>query len=83
LCLVLPGLKIWASHGSIGRGTSRVEIVERMYTTKQVAEWWSVNPETIRRLAARGLLRSVRVGSERRYPKSALREYLQREGTAA
>jgi excisionase family DNA binding protein len=54
-----------------------------MYTTKEVAEAWSVNPETIRRLAARGLLRSVRVGSERRYPESALREYVQRQETAA
>jgi len=45
-----------------------------MYSTREVAEAWSVNPETIRRLAVRGLLRSVRVGSERRYPESALRE---------
>jgi excisionase family DNA binding protein len=60
-----------------------VFVVERMYTTKQVAEAWSVNPETVRRLAARGLLRSVRVGSERRYPESALQEYLQRQEKAA
>jgi excisionase family DNA binding protein len=58
-------------------------VVERMYTTREVAEAWSVNPETVRRLAARGLLRSVRVGSERRYPESALQEYLRRQGTAA
>jgi excisionase family DNA binding protein len=57
--------------------------MERLFTTKQVAEAWSVNPETVRRLAARGLLRSVRVGSERRYPESALREYLNSRGTAA
>ena len=52
--------------------------IERLYTTKHVAELWSAHPETIRRLAAKGELRSVRVGSERRYPESALREYLQR-----
>jgi len=58
-----------------------VVVMERMYTTKQVAEAWSVNPETVRRLAARGLLRSVRIGSERRYPESALEDYLRaREG---
>lgn len=57
--------------------------MERLYTTKQVAEAWSVNPETIRRLAGRGLLRSVRVGSERRYPESALREYLASRENAA
>jgi excisionase family DNA binding protein len=58
-------------------------VMERMYTTKQVAEAWAVNPETVRRLAARGDLRSVRVGSERRYPESALREYLQSRKDAA
>jgi excisionase family DNA binding protein len=58
-------------------------MMERLYTTKQVADAWSVNPETVRRLAARGLLRSVRVGSERRYPESALREYLESRETAA
>ena len=58
-------------------------VMERMYTTKQVAEAWAVNPETVRRLAARGDLRSVRVGSERRYPESALREYLQSREDAA
>jgi excisionase family DNA binding protein len=58
-------------------------MMEKMYTTKQVAEAWSVNPETVRRLAARGLLRSVRVGSERRYPESALREYLRSREPAA
>jgi excisionase family DNA binding protein len=58
-------------------------VIERMYTTNQVAEAWSVNPETVRRLAGRGLLRSVRVGSERRYPESALREYLESRGKAA
>ena len=36
----------------------------------------AVNPETIRRAAAAGKLRSVRVGSERRYPESAVREWL-------
>ena len=58
-------------------------MMEKMYTTKQVAEAWSVNPETVRPLAARGLLRSVRVGSERRYPESALREYLRSREPAA
>jgi predicted site-specific integrase-resolvase len=30
------------------------------------------------RLARRGELRSVRVGSERRFPESAIRDYLER-----
>jgi excisionase family DNA binding protein len=54
--------------------------MERLYTTKLVAAAWSVNPETVRRLAARGLLRFVLVGSERRYPESALRDYLRSAG---
>jgi excisionase family DNA binding protein len=53
-------------------------VIERHYTTRQLAERLAVNPETIRREAARGLLKSVRVGSERRYPESAVEEYLRR-----
>ncbi len=52
--------------------------IERHYTTAQLAEALAVHPETIRRLAARGLLLSVRVGSERRYPESAVQAYLAR-----
>lgn len=37
----------------------------------------SVHPETIRRSAARSELRSVRVGHERRYAESAVREWLE------
>jgi excisionase family DNA binding protein len=52
--------------------------IEQHYTGREVAELFSAHPETVRRLAARGELRSVRVGSERRYPQSAIREYLER-----
>ena len=50
--------------------------IEVHYTGRALAELLSVNPETIRRAAASGKLRSVRVGSERRYPASAVREWL-------
>jgi excisionase family DNA binding protein len=53
-------------------------LIERHYTTRELAKLLAVNPETVRREAARGHLKSVRVGSERRYPESAVREYLQR-----
>lgn len=53
-------------------------MIERHYTTRELAKLLSVNPETIRREAARGRLKSVRVGSERRYPESAVRAYLER-----
>ena len=53
--------------------------IEQHYSTAELAELLSVNQETLRREALKGRLRSVRVGSERRYPLSAVREYLARE----
>ena len=50
--------------------------IERHYTTRELAEFLSVHQETIRREAARGRLRSVRVGSDRRYPESAVQAWL-------
>lgn len=60
-------------------------MIERHYTTQELAELLSVNPETIRRAAASGALRSVRVGRVRRYPHSAVIEWLsaETEGRAA
>jgi len=59
-------------------------LIERHYTTAQVAALLAVNPETVRRLAARGQLRFVRVGAELRFSESAVREYLDRQtGRAA
>lgn len=52
--------------------------IERYYRTAELAELLSVCDETIRRLAARGELPSVRVGSERRYPESGVVNYLRR-----
>lgn len=51
-------------------------INQRHYSTHELADLWNVHPETIRREAKRGRLRSIRVGSERRYPESAVVEYL-------
>lgn len=51
---------------------------ERHYKTAELAELFGVCPETIRRLAARGELPSVRFGSERRYPRSGVVEFLRR-----
>lgn len=50
--------------------------IERHYSTRELAELLAVHPETVRREAARGRLRSVRVGAERRYPESAVQEWL-------
>lgn len=51
-------------------------MIERHYATSELAELLAVHPETIRRAAAAGRLRSVRVGRERRYPESAVRDWL-------
>jgi excisionase family DNA binding protein len=51
-------------------------MIERHYKTAELADRLSVHPETIRRAAASGELRSIRVGGERRYPESAVVEWL-------
>jgi len=51
-------------------------MIERHYSGRTLARLLSVNPETIRRAAVSGRLGSVRVGRERRYPESAVREWL-------
>jgi excisionase family DNA binding protein len=59
-------------------------VIERHYKTGEVAKLLAVNPETVRRVAARGKLRFVRVEAELRFPESAIREYLDRQtGRAA
>jgi excisionase family DNA binding protein len=50
--------------------------LEPHYTGRHLAELLAVNPETIRRAAARGELKSVRVGLHRRYPESAVQDWL-------
>jgi excisionase family DNA binding protein len=51
-------------------------VIERHYTTAELAELLSVHPETVRRAAATGELRSIRVGRDRRYPESAVVKWL-------
>ena len=56
-------------------------MIEQHYRTAEVASLLSVHEETVLRLARRGELHSVRVGSERRFAESAIREYLERSST--
>lgn len=58
-------------------------MVERHYTTSELAALLAVHPETIRRAAARGQLRSVRAGRDRRYSETAVQEWLRELGEAA
>jgi excisionase family DNA binding protein len=53
------------------------ETLEKHYKTRDVADLLSVHEETVLRLAQCGHLRSVRVGAERRYPESAIVEFLE------
>jgi excisionase family DNA binding protein len=58
-------------------------LIERHYKTAEVAELLSVHTETVLRLAQRGEIRSVRIGHDRRYPESAIREFLDRHTEGA
>lgn len=51
--------------------------LEPSYKTKQVAALLSCDEETVLRYAQRGELRSWRLGRERRYTESAIREFQQ------
>lgn len=53
-------------------------MIEPHYTTAELAERLHCSKDTVLRLAQRGDLRSVFVGSERRYPESGVIEYLER-----
>ena len=50
--------------------------IERHYSGKELAAILAVHPETIRRAAASGRLRSVRIGRDRRYSEAAVQEWL-------
>lgn len=49
-------------------------MAERMFSPKEVAELWSVDEKTVRRLISRRALRAVKVGRLLRVPDSALSE---------
>jgi len=52
--------------------------LERYFKTSDVADMFSVHPETVRRAAASGDLRSIRLGGggERRYAETAIRDWV-------
>lgn len=58
-------------------------MIEQHYAPRTLAQLLQVHPETLRRAAAAGELRSVRIGHERRYPESAVNEWLRRGGAGA
>jgi excisionase family DNA binding protein len=50
-------------------------MIERHFTTREVARLFGLNPETIRREAARGRLRFIRIGKDLRFAESAVEEW--------
>jgi excisionase family DNA binding protein len=58
-------------------------IEQHYYTVQQLADLLGLHPETIRREAARGHLRSMRFGRELRFAESAVLEWLASKEAAA
>jgi excisionase family DNA binding protein len=52
--------------------------IPRHYKTRELAELLSCHEETILRLAQRGEIHSIMLGGERRYPETAVEEFLER-----
>lgn len=55
-------------------------MIEQHYSPKTLADLLDCSTETLRRAAAAGHLRSVRLGHDRRYPESAVNEWLRGQG---
>lgn len=67
--------------GTMARASRREEPpVERLYTTREVAELWSASDDKVRAEIRADRLRHVRIGRLIRVPASALREYIERFG---
>jgi excisionase family DNA binding protein len=52
-------------------------VIEQHFTPKELAGLLKCHEETVRRMCDRGDLKSVRWGSTRRIPESAVHEYLE------
>lgn len=50
-------------------------MIERHYTAQEVAELFALNVATVRREAARGNLRFIRIGKDLRFAESAVKQW--------
>ena len=64
-----------AALDAVGRSYYSAAMLERHYTAQQLADLFALNAETIRREAARGHLRFIRIGKDLRFSESAVREW--------
>lgn len=58
-------------------------MIERYYAVQEVADLVGIHPETVRREAARGFLRCIRIGRDLRFAESAVQEWLDSKRDAA
>lgn len=58
-------------------------MIEKLYTVQELAELCALNPETIRREAARGNLPFLRFGRDLRFAESAVQQWLESKKEAA
>lgn len=56
-------------------------MIERHYTTAEVAKLLACSTDTVLRLAQRGELHSIYVGTQRRYPESAIQAFIERNAS--
>lgn len=59
----------------VRRSSYSVAVLERHYTARELAELFALNVETIRREAARGHLKFMRVGKDLRFAESAVKAW--------
>jgi excisionase family DNA binding protein len=52
-------------------------MIERSYSTREVADLFGCNMETVLRLAQKGELKSWRLGRDRRYLESEVRRFME------
>lgn len=58
-------------------------MIEQSYSTQEVAKLFGCDEDTVLRYAQRGELESWRLGNQRKYTESAVREFMEsrQEGT--
>lgn len=60
------------------------DVIESHYTAQELAELFALNVETIRREAARGNLKFIRIGKDLRFAESAVKQWCEsKQGRAA
>jgi excisionase family DNA binding protein len=60
------------------------DVIERHYTTQELAQFFALNAEKVRREAARGNLRFIRIGKDLRFAESDVKQWCEsKQGRAA